>query len=124
MPRSLPAWRGKTPDARVPPRVRLRCFERYGGVCQCGCGMAIAEGRKWELDHITALINGGEHCELNLRPLLKEHHKKKSRDDVALKTYNYRRRLARAGIKKRSRPILGSRASGWKITFSRGIVRR
>jgi hypothetical protein len=28
MPRSRPEWRGKTDDDPVPPRVRLRIFER------------------------------------------------------------------------------------------------
>jgi 5-methylcytosine-specific restriction protein A len=123
--RSLPEWQGSTPDAAVPARVRLRIFERFNGRCLCGCGIKIAPGMKWELDHVTALINGGEHREYNLRPLLKEHHKRKSKDDVAIKSYNYRRKLAHAGIKRRkSRPIPGNRDSGWKITFSRGAVRR
>ena len=31
MSRALPEWIGKTPDAKVPPRVRLRIFLREGG---------------------------------------------------------------------------------------------
>ena len=138
--RSLPEWIGTTPDSPIPPRVKLRCFERYGRQCQCGCGKSIASGDKWDLDHSTALANGGVlerlvevevrangngNRESNLQPMLREHHRKKTRTDVAIKGYNYKRRLANAGIKRRkSRPMFGSKASGWKITFSRGAVRR
>ena len=123
--RALPEWQGSTPDAAIPPRVRLRIFERFGGKCMCGCLRKILPGERWELDHIRALINGGAHAENNLCPLLVEHHKRKTKDDVAIKTYNYKRRLAHAGIKQRKRwPMPGSRDSAWKVTFGRGVVRR
>src|SRR4051812_34525592 len=96
MTRTVPEWVATHDDQAIPPRVRLRVFERYGGVCQCGCGLKIVPGSKWECDHKRALINGGTHSEDNLQPLLAAHHRKKSRDDVALKTFNYRRRLAHA----------------------------
>lgn len=123
MSRSLPEWIGSSDDAAVPPRVRLRIFERYGKRCACGCGLEISY-KAWELDHIVALCNGGQHRESNMHPLLTEHHKKKTRDDVAVKKYHYVRRLAYAGIRPKRRPILGSKESGWKITFGRGAVRR
>jgi 5-methylcytosine-specific restriction protein A len=126
--RSLPEWMGSTPDATIPPRVRLRVFENFEGICQCGCGTKIAPGMKWQLDHIIALINGGLHSEINLHPLLVDCHKRKTKDDVAIKTYNYKRRLAHAGIRRRkSRPMPGSRQSAWKVTFGRfgrGVARR
>jgi 5-methylcytosine-specific restriction protein A len=123
--RSLPEWHGSTPDAAVPPRVRLRVFERFDGTCMCGCFRKILPGERWELDHVYALINGGKHVESNLCPLLTEHHKRKTKDDVAIKAYHYKRRLAHAGIKRRkSRPMPGSRDSGWKISFGRGAIRR
>jgi len=122
--RSLPEWIGKTDDSRPPPRVRLRLFEAFNRCCQCGCGRPIAESERWELDHTKALVDGGENRESNLRPLLVAHHRRKTKDDVALKAYNYRRRLARAGIKRRKRIIPGSRNSKWKVTFGRGTVLR
>lgn len=123
--RSVPEWRGSTPDAAIPPRVRLRVWDKFGGVCQCGCNRKIVTGERWECDHRRALITGGEHVESNLQPMLVEHHKRKTKDDIAIKTYNYKRRLAHAGIKRRkSRPMPGSRDSSWKITFGRGAVRR
>ena len=33
MSRSVDLWVGKTDDAKVPARVRLRVFEAYGGRC-------------------------------------------------------------------------------------------
>lgn len=126
MPRSVPEWIATHDDQSVPPRVRLRIWERYEGKCQCSeyCGWEIA-AKPWQCDHKVALINGGEHRESNLQPVLVEHHKRKTKDDVAIKSYHYRRKLAHAGIKtKRSRPIFGSRSTPWKITFGRGVIRR
>jgi len=123
--RTVAEWIAKHDDQAVPPRVRLRILEKYGRRCACGCGRQIATGEPWQLDHITALANGGKHRESNMHPLLTEHHKRKTKDDVAIKKYHYQRRLANAGIKRRkSRPLLGTYASGWSITFSRGAVRR
>lgn len=34
MTRALPEWIGKTPDTAIPARVRVRVFERFGGICQ------------------------------------------------------------------------------------------
>jgi 5-methylcytosine-specific restriction enzyme A len=31
--RSIPEWIGKTPDSKIPPRVKLRIWERYEGRC-------------------------------------------------------------------------------------------
>lgn len=50
MTRSVPEWVGKTDDTKVPPRVRLRCFEREGGICHLS-GIKIRAGDSWELDH-------------------------------------------------------------------------
>src|SRR5579864_7834527 len=83
-PRSLPEW-SAPPDTPVPPRVRLRVFDRYTGRCQCGCRRKIAAGEAWQCDHIVALINGGENRENNLHPLLVAHHADKSLADIAEK---------------------------------------
>lgn len=85
MTRAVPEWRGKTPDTKVPPRVRLRIFERDGGRCHIS-GRKIAAGEPWELDHVIALVNGGEHRESNLAPALRDKHKVKTAADVAQKS--------------------------------------
>lgn len=84
MARSVELWVGANDDAKVPPRVRLRVFEREGGRCWIS-GRKIMPGDVWELDHKVALINGGRHAEDNLFPALKDFHKAKTREDVALK---------------------------------------
>ena len=33
MARSVPEWVGKSDDTRVPPRVRIRVYDAYDGVC-------------------------------------------------------------------------------------------
>lgn len=98
--RSVPEWIGKTDDAPFPPRVRLRIFERDKGVCQCGCGIQIRPGDKWQTDHKIALVNGGENRESNGRTVLTEHHKGKTAEDVAEKSRTYRVRARHLGMKK------------------------
>lgn len=84
MTRALAEWIGKTDDAKVPPRVRLRIFEREGGMCHLS-GRKIMPGEPWDLDHKAALINGGQHRETNLFPALRDKHKIKTAADVAEK---------------------------------------
>ena len=84
MPRAVPEWIGKTHDAKIPPRVRLRIFERENGVCHLS-GRKIMPGEPWDLDHKLALVNGGEHRESNLFPALRDKHKIKTAADVAEK---------------------------------------
>jgi 5-methylcytosine-specific restriction enzyme A len=122
--RSVPEWIGKTPDAAVPPRVRLRVFKRYGGRCQCGCDRPIRPGEAWECEDTIAIINGGQRRESNLKPWLAEHHKNKTAQDVAEKSRVYRKAAAYAGIKlKKSRPIPGSKRSGFRKRID-GTVER
>lgn len=100
MSRALPEWIGSSPDASVPPRVRVRIFDRYGGRCQCGCNRMIRAGEKWECEDTIAIINGGERRESNLKPWLAEHHKTKTAADVAEKSMVYRKRSKHLGQKK------------------------
>ena len=123
MTRSVPEWQGATDDTPIPPRVRLRVFERDGGICQCGCTIKIKAGDKWETDHATAIIAGGKNEESNLRTLLAAHHKIKTRADIAEKAMIYRKRSKHLGIKKPSR-FPGSKDSGWKKKIDGRVVRR
>jgi len=102
MSRSVPEWIGKTPDAKVPPRVRLRIFEREEGKCWIS-GRKIRPGDLWDLDHKIALINGGEHRESNLFPALRDKHREKTREDVAEKSKTARVRAKHLGIRQPSR---------------------
>jgi 5-methylcytosine-specific restriction protein A len=98
MPRNVKEWVGRNPDSKIPPRVRLRIFERHGGICHLS-QRKIAAGEPWDCDHIIALINGGEHRESNLAPALRDKHKAKTADDVAEKAKVARKAKANLGLK-------------------------
>lgn len=107
--RLLPEWIGRTDDARVPPRVQLRVCDRAGGSCEGTCGRFLSDCKMIYIDHIKALINGGENRESNLQLLCDWCHSNKTRADVALKSHSYKRRTSHAGIKRRKVMI-----SGWR----------
>ena len=119
MSRALPEWIGKTPDSNPPPRVRLRVFQRYDGRCQCGCNRKILAGEKWELEDTKALINGGESRESNFKPWLAEHHKGKTKQDVAIKSKTYRMGRRHAGIRKPRTIRAWRRFNGEKVFAGR-----
>lgn len=121
--RSVPEWIGKTDDTPVPPRVKLRVFDRYDGRCQCGCNRKIMSGEAWDAEHTKAMINGGENRESNLKPWLTEHHPRKTREDVAEKSMVYRKRAKSVGIRKPSR-FPCSRSSRFKMKIGGGVVLR
>lgn len=108
MTRALPLWVGSSPDAAVPSRVRLRIFEREGGKCWLS-GRKIMPGDLWDLDHRVALINGGTHSEDNLAPALKDKHRAKTGDDVAIKSKTYRMAAKNNGTWPKTRRPLQSR---------------
>lgn len=83
MARKLEEWIGATDDTRAPPRVRQRIFDDSVGKCHI-CGVVII-GKKWALDHVTALINGGENRQSNLKPVHITCHAIKTASDVAEK---------------------------------------
>ena len=121
--REVPEWKGKTDDDHIPDRVRMRVFLRYGGRCHC-CNRLILVGEEWDLDHTVALCNGGSHSESNLRPILVEHHRAKTVADVRAKSKGYRVRKRHLGIQKSKRPMIGSKASGWKKRMDGTVVKR
>lgn len=124
MTRSTPEWIGKTPDTPVPPHVRVRIFDAHGGKCHIA-KRKIKPGEPWDLDHIKALINGGENRESNMAPALRDKHREKTAADVAEKSRIYRKRAKDIGVTlRRSRPMPGSRASGLKRKMDGTVERR
>ncbi len=97
--RSTEEWVGKTADTPIPDRVKLRVFERYGGICYLS-GIRIQAGMKWELEHIKALCNGGENRESNFAPALIDPHKVKTAQDRKEKAKSDRIRKKHLGITK------------------------
>jgi 5-methylcytosine-specific restriction endonuclease McrA len=75
------------------------------------------------MDHIVALVNGGSHRESNLAPALRSEHRRKTAQDVAQKSKDYRVRAKHNGIKKPSR-FPGSRDSKFKKRMDGSVVLR
>jgi 5-methylcytosine-specific restriction protein A len=89
MPREVPEWIGKTDDTPAPPRVRLRVWDRCEGKCH-RCARKIPTGDAWILEHLIALINGGENRERNLCLTCSWCKPVKDAEDVAVKAETYR----------------------------------
>lgn len=79
--RAIPEWIGKTPDTPVPDKVKLRVLLRFERRCHW-TGQPIRAGDKWDVDHVKALVNGGENRESNLAPILRGlPHQEKTAED-------------------------------------------
>jgi 5-methylcytosine-specific restriction protein A len=118
MARSTEEWKGKTDDTPVPPRIRLRIFDRFGGTCHIS-GRKIRPGEAWNLDHVVSIINGGTNSESNLVPVLVDPHKAKTREDVAEKSRVARKRKAHLGLKKKRTITRWRRFDGTIVTASK-----
>ncbi len=120
--RSTEEWTSKNDDAAIPPRVMLRVYMRFNGVCP-KCSRILQHG-KWACDHVVALVNGGKHAESNLQPLcVSPCHSQKTKADVAEKSRVYRKRAAHLGLKKPSR-FPGNRDSKFKKRIDGTVVLR
>lgn len=120
--RTLPEWIGNTPETRAPARVQARIIMAQDGICACGCGVKLGlAGERIEFDHVQAMILGGENREGNLRALRAPCHKGKTRQDVAQKAVEARKRAKHLGIApKSSRPLPCGRDSKWKAKIGGG----
>jgi 5-methylcytosine-specific restriction protein A len=120
--RKVKEWIGASPDTPIPPRVRVRVFEKYEGRCYRS-NVRLLPGM-WDIDHIVAIINGGENRESNLAPIWNGRaHKEKTREDVKIKAATYRKKKYNIGLRKKSR-FPGSRDSKWKKKLDGTIVKR
>lgn len=124
MSRSTDEWIGKTDDTPIPPRVKLRVFERHHGICHLS-GRRISAGEPWECDHVVALVNGGENRESNLAPALADKHREKTKDDVAEKSRVRRKQSRNLGIKRKPSRSWGyGKTDAFKMKIGGGIVPR
>jgi 5-methylcytosine-specific restriction endonuclease McrA len=121
--RSVPEWIGKTPDAKVPTGVVLRIWERHKGICFL-TKVPIAIGEPWELCHIVALEDGGEHRESNLAPGLKSAHRKETGKENSQRADERRKRKAHVGIKKAPKRPLQSRGFAKTAKPSRELTKK
>lgn len=121
MTRYVPQWEGKDDDTEIPPRVKVRIFDRYGGRCNV-CGRAIWGRLLPRYDHITALVNGGRNAEANIQLLCTECHDSKTKSDVAEKSIIYTKRARRMKL-RRVRLIPGSKGSGFRKKMDGTVIR-
>jgi 5-methylcytosine-specific restriction protein A len=90
MARSIDEWIEENHDKPIPDRVKDRVIRSANNLCgYCGLSVRIGGG---EVDHIIALVNGGEHRESNLRYVHKHCHQIKTVEDVKEKARDYRKR--------------------------------
>ena len=122
MARTVEEWIGASDDSAIPPRVRVRVFEKAGGRCE-ECTRKIGPGDAWQADHIVAMVNGGENRERNLRCLCSWCHAKKTAGDVAEKAKTAAVRKRHLGVRPPSR-MAGARNSGVKIKLNGQVVDR
>jgi 5-methylcytosine-specific restriction protein A len=105
--RSVPEWFPHKPDgtpnddAKIPPRVKLRVKSRANDLCQI-CGVRVRQGGG-EIDHICAIVAGGENRENNLRFLCRNCHSGKTSKDVAQKAAEAKTQKHLAGFKTTTR---------------------
>lgn len=122
MSRAVPEWIGTSDDTPAPPRVRLRVFDRHGGICFLS-GRKIMPGDKWELHHIKALILGGTNSEFNLAPVLADEHKKETARQMVAKAKIARTRAKHILPRPRSslsHPTLRRTMSGQVVSRATG----
>ncbi len=103
MARGLDEWIGRDDDQRAPKRVRDRLRDRHPN-CYL-CSRPFTDGKKVALDHVKALINGGENREGNLRPVHIACHAEKTAADVAEKAKIAAQRQKHRGIVDANHPI-------------------
>lgn len=125
MPRAVDEWVGKSGDAKIPDRVRIRVFERHGRRCAL-CGNEVKPGDGTDFDHAVPLADGGEHRETNLRPVHRKCHRLKTAREaqerasvraVVAKTYGLKS-PKRTGLEGRT--IRYSRARGCWVNRETG----
>lgn len=95
-------------------KLKLAAWQRSGGICECGCGVKIIAGDGPEYDHIEEDFFGGEPTIENCMVMRKRCHDAKTKQNRPAVDKTRRVFEKRINARKQSRPMPGSRASGWK----------
>ena len=111
------------PRAEFSRTTNATVFLRANGKCE-GCGARLKVGES-EYDHVLPCALGGTNEPENCKLLCKVCHGAKSGDDVRRIRKSDRQRDKHNGAwKATSRPIPGSKRSGWKKLMNGKVVRR
>jgi 5-methylcytosine-specific restriction protein A len=113
-----------TPRKRLTRKQRMEMHDRHGATCVV-CLEPIPAGEPFIDEHVIPLAIGGSNDPDNRGPAHVSCAKIKTARDQAIIAKVVRVRARHLGIKKQSsRPIPGSKASGWKRKMNGEVVRR
>ena len=109
----------------IPPKIRLAMLFKANHRCQ-SCQAKIHPGQKWEIDHIIPLALGGPESLDNMQILCKICQRFKADFlDITPIAKAKRLEIKHFGtVAVTKRPMLGSKASGWKKKFGGAFVLR
>lgn len=113
--------------AEFSAKTRAAAFQRCAGKCEsAACGNTLLRAGKFAYDHIIPAALGGEATLENCQVLcLSCHGAKTGGEDIPRISKAVRQHLKHIGARaKSSRPMAGSRASGWKRGFNKPAERR
>jgi 5-methylcytosine-specific restriction enzyme A len=112
--RSVSEWIGATPDSVPPDYVKLRIFERHNGFCHIA-KRKIRGGEPWDVEHVTALRDGGENRESNMAPALRDKHREKTAAENSERAITNTKKAKHLGLKRSKRPFPKRKdAWGWR----------
>jgi len=80
--RSVEEWVGRSPNSKVPDRVKLRIWRRENGRCYL-TGKKIMPNDSFDYEHKKRIEDGGENRESNIFLALTAPHKRKSAEERA-----------------------------------------
>lgn len=122
--RTVKEWQGSTDDAMPPASVKRRILDRQDNLCAIS-GMPFDGVSRPEFDHIVPLWLGGENRESNLQAIHYAQHKNKTKVEATVRAKVNRIRNKELKLSKpKSRPIPGSKASGWRKRMDGTVERR
>jgi len=105
-------------------KERRKVFADNGGKCHI-CKQKIPEGEPWDADHVIARWVKEDDSPEAHRPAHYECHKRKTKNDQKVIAKIKRIILKRTGGKRRrSRPMPGTKASGWRKRMNGDVERR
>lgn len=107
----------------ISTRERVRLFQRAGGCCQL-CGMKIAAGAGFDVDHITPLELGGADDTPNFQVVCRPCHRAKSVRDIKDIRRAQRREARQIGAKVSRNPLPCGKRSPWRKKLDGSVVRR
>jgi 5-methylcytosine-specific restriction endonuclease McrA len=98
-------------------------FDSAGGVCHL-CGLKIAVGEAWEVEHVIALEISGDDSDDNLRPAHVACHRPKTAEDAGRIAKAKRVHAKHIGAHRSASPLPGGRGSKWKRKINGAVVPR